>query len=141
MPAGLFYTTAGALKKAAAIRTLLNTGAVMLYNSDFNPTPATTLAEFMDHEVVADGYTTGGITVTAWSDGGFDPGGGASSFTQPNWSYGPASDPPVTALVGGCFITDTDGDLYAYFEFPGEVPFEAIGQHIAPLLNLIDGRN
>lgn len=137
-----FYTNEAALKKANKIATSLVTSKLVLFDDTLTPTDATTKAEIMAKEIVADGYTAGGYAITPWTGNLLDPAGGAD-VTSPlvNIVFGPASDPPLTASVGGYAILDADGDVRLVGIYNPPRPLAAVGDGWAFVEQIVEARN
>lgn len=137
-----FYTNEAALKKAEVIADSLVTSKLVLFKDTLTPTEATTLAEIMEHEVVATGYTAGGLAITPFTAGLLDPSGGAD-VTSPlkNIVYGPPADPPVTDSVGGYAIVDADGDCRIVGIYNPPRPMASVGDGWAFVEQIVEARN
>lgn len=137
-----FYTDEAALTKAAKIATSLVTGKLVLFKHTLTPTNATTKAEIMAAEIVADGYTAGGYAITPWTAGLLDPAGGAD-VTSPLVPivYGPPSTPPVTDSVGGYAILDTAGAVRLVGVYNPPRPLAAVGDGWMFVEQIVEARN
>lgn len=142
MPDTKFYTKEAALKKSTVIATSLVTSKVRFFKSTFAPNDNTTKAQLVAQEIVADGYTPGGIALTPWTGGLSDPNGGAL-VTSPmiTESFGPASDPPVTDSVGGYWIEDADGDVRLVGTYAEPRPLAAVGDGFQFVEQIVEARN
>lgn len=137
-----FITEAGARKKAANIKTALALSKVRFFKASLVPNESTTVAQLEAAECDYDGYTPGGITLTAWTGPLDDPAGGAV-ITSPlvSLAYGPAADPPVTNSVGGYWIEDADGDDRIVGIYDPPRAMAAIGDGWVFVQQDVEGRN
>jgi hypothetical protein len=132
--AGLAFTAAGSLKKAAGVKGLLDTGLVRLFKDTLVPTSATTKTEFEAEEADFKGYD--GIAVT-WSAPILESGGGATIRAAIQYNYNSAAVGGTTSnRIGGCWIEDADGDVWEYFVLPSVVTIEGDGTGLP--LTLLD---
>lgn len=142
MPDSQFYTKEAATKLATVVQTSVATSKLRLGNNSLVPTASTTRAQLRANELVADGYTSGGYALAAFSGPLDDPAGG-SVITSPlvNVAYGPASDPPVTGTCSFWWVEDADGDVRLTGIFDPARSLAAVGQGWPQILQAIYGRN
>lgn len=132
--AGIQFVASGALKKAAGVKSLLDTGLVRLFTDDLVPTSATLKADFEASEADFKGYAA---AVEDWTAPLLESGGGGTIrfFNQFAYDSG-AIGGSASNRIAGCWIEDADGDVWEYFVLPEVITVDADGTGV-PLL-LID---
>ncbi len=96
-------------------QTYLAGSKLHLFASGYVPGPGDTLADLQAVECTYSGYSSNGVTLTAWLAGVYDPQGGVSiSSPQVQFAYvAPGSGSGTTNNVGGWFLEDSAGNLIA----------------------------
>lgn len=142
MPDSQFTTLEAAMTLAGEIKTALALGKLLLGDDTYTPDVFSTASDLGAHEISADGYTAGGYTLTAWLGPLHDPSGGAFiSSPMVNVVYGPATVPPVTAMVGYWWVEDASGDVRMVGVFDPPRSLAQIGDGWQQVLQPVYGRN
>jgi len=135
------YTKEMAFNKANKVKTLLANSKLALFRNTLVPNVNTPKASFTGAEADYDGYTAGGVTVTAFSGPFFDPAGGAS-IVSPNEYFAWVHDTDdVGNLIGGWWLEDSTGLVWAYGTFPEPISMAAAGDAIPMVITLTEGQN
>lgn len=137
-----FYTQEAAMAKATTIKTALALSKLRLCQDPFTPNPQTTKAQLVAAEAVFDGYPDGGFALTAWTGPLTDPNGGAD-ITGPlvNVAYGPAGDPPATAMISAGWVEDATGNVRFVFIYNPSRPLALVGDGWPIVPQLVEARN
>lgn len=132
-----FYTLTGCLFKAGLDKTALAASHLRLFQSDFSPTPASTLQDCIDNECDFDGYAAAAIA--AFNDPGLDPAGGASISSPLVQFVSAPADPNVTNNVGGWFLVSATTKLVAVGTYPPPgMPMGADGDILPIVVKLLE---
>jgi len=135
------YSTIGSLQLAALIANGLAASFVRLFVQGFVPNPTNSIADFEANEATFSGYPSGGIECNSWNGPLFDPSGGSSIESGvKQFAFVPAS-PPVTNVIGGCFLVDSFGNLIGYAVFAAPVTVAMFGQGVPVNISLPFGAN
>lgn len=142
MPDTQFYTKEAARAKATAILATYATSKLHLCKAPFSPTVNSTKAELVAAECDFDGYTAGGIAITAFS-GPLDFPGGGAVLTSPlkTITYNTPSDPPVGNDVSGWWIENTGGDVILVGKYDPVRPMQSVGDGIQWIGQDVEGVN
>lgn len=124
------FPNEAALTGAAVLQTALANSKLHLFKSGTVVGAETTLVDLDAAECDFDGYTAGGVTITAWLAPLLKAGGGAfieSGYKQFQYVDGVGH---VTNIAGGWYITTSGGALWSADNFAVPVPFQADGQGV-----------
>ena len=125
MPA--FFPNSGCLKQAGEMQTVLENSKLRLFQSSLNPSPSTLLADYVAAECDYDGYTPGGLTVTAFLDPISAPLGGAQIQAPTKQFTYVDGVGHVSNNVGGWFLCDAAGAVRAVGVLGSPVPMASNG--------------
>jgi hypothetical protein len=116
-PSVALFTMAGELKAALA------TSKLALYKAgNIVIGEETDLATMTGNEADFDGYTAGGIAITAAGDPYVDQDGGGYLVTLPSVQFNfTKGTPNVSNQIGGAYVLDSAGKLRGVFPFPAPV--------------------
>ena len=141
MPAAAFYTDEMASNKALILQTALAMSKVRLYKSTFVVTRTTLKASLVANEVAYDGYTAGGILITAFVGPATNPAGGVSLFSGVAYfNYNTPSSPPVTDTAGGWWIELAAGGVYCSGTLDSPQSFDLPGDALPLNIEFNEGR-
>lgn len=135
------YTKESAITKADATQTVVALTKLRLFKNSFVPTVDSVKADFVAAEADYDGYTAGGLTVTAFGDPFFDPAGGASIISPLKTFAYVDGVGHVGNMIGGWWLDLAAGDLWCYGTFPAPVALSADGMALNMTVTLNEGRN
>ena len=128
-------TNEAAQTKALAEQTRLASSKLRLFKSSLTPSINTTREQLLAAEADFSGYSSGGLTVTAWTDPVRDPRGGWSiesglkQFTVTD----PDPDPIVPNDIGGYWVETVGGKVDFVVQFDASVEMAQVGDGI-PLI-------
>ena len=137
----ILYPDEGALNKADVIKTALAGAKLHLFQEGLTLSRGTTLDQLNAVEADYDGYTAGGVTITAFLGPGISPDGGASLFS-PTIVFAFASEEPTvsTNAIKGWYITLTGGELYNAGNLDAVKQMQVNGNIIPMTLEFVEGR-
>jgi hypothetical protein len=124
------YPNDGALALAGLVQTGLAGSKLHLYKQGLVLGQTTTKDELDAVECDYDGYTPGGITITAWLAALLLAGGGAEIQSGTKQFVYIDGLTHVTNLAGGWYLTLAGGGLFAAGAFQNPVNFQANGQGV-----------
>jgi len=128
MPDTSELSLTGALVNATAGLTQMANGVLHLFKSSFNPTPTSTLADFLAAECDYDGYAP--LTIVAWTSPPILS-GVAYTIYSPTQTFLWVFDALGTGnQVGGMFYVLAGGELYRYTRFEPTLPMQGPSQAI-----------
>lgn len=135
------YTTEMAFNKATEVQTLLAASKLRLFQSTLTPNAQTPKADFVANEADYDGYTAGGVAITAFLGPIADPAGGAS-IVSPLTLFSYVDDTGhVGNMIGGWFLETATGEVWAYGVYPQAIALAADGDAIPQVVSLVEGQN
>jgi hypothetical protein len=142
MPDTQFYTRQSAFTKAGKSKATLALSKLRFTQDPYTPSAFSTKVELLAAEATYDGYTAGGLVLTAWSGPDTNAGGGAA-INSPyiNAPYGPAGDPPVTNIITGWWVELAAGDVWVVGTFSPTINMAAIGDAVNWVRSIIEGMN
>jgi hypothetical protein len=127
MPDASYLSLTGAKIEAAAAKTLLANSVLHCFKQGFNPSPTSTLADFLAHEADFDGYAP--LTIATWANPVLA--GVAYAIFAPTQTFRWVLDMiAVGNQIGGTFLVTSGGDLYQYTQFDPTRPIQGPDQAI-----------
>jgi hypothetical protein len=112
---------------ATSLQTALASSKLQLFQAGMvSLTPATTIDDLNAAEATYDGYTPGGVTITAWGTPYVDVNGLSVLVTAPSHQFNYTdSTTHVHNEIGGAYVADATGNLMGAIAFGSPVTMEA----------------
>lgn len=129
------------MTKAGVLKTALAASKLRLYKNALVPDVNTTKAMFEANEADYDGYTAGGVTVTAFLGPGLNPGGGADIISPVNYFAWTHDTDDVGNMIGGWWLELAAGAVYAYTNYPSPIGMAKAGDVIPQVIQFTEGDN
>jgi len=131
-----FYPNSATLVIAELVRAELALSKLRLFQDGFVPSVSTVSADLVAAEADYTGYTAGGETITAWLAPLLNPLGGAS-IDMPTEQFAAVAPYTVGNVIGGWWIEDAAGVVYAIGTFAEPIPVGAAGQGFPMAVTLV----